>query len=106
MSGLDLTCLDGKYVFLAKPRTLVHPDGSVTCEVDVVLTTLVFRRNLDAPIAYCGAFVDVWHDERVHRVPYVHEVDGALVSRAQDRALDACALHDREPVTERRKGAP
>lgn len=102
MSGLDLPCLDGKYVFLSKPRTLVTPDASVIAEVDVVVTTLVFRRQKDAPIAYCGAFVDVWHDERVTRVPYVHEVHGALVAAAQDRAFVACVEHDAEPVTERR----
>lgn len=102
MSALDPPRLDGKYVFLSKPRTLVNPDGSVTAEVDVVLTTLVFRRNTNAPIAFCGAFVDVWHDDRVTRVPYVHEVHGALVSQAQDRAFVACAEYDGEPPTQRR----
>ena len=101
MIPVDPPCLDGKYVFLSKPRTLQTLDGSVTVEVDVVLTTLVFRRK-DDPIAFCGAFVDVWHDDRVTRVPYVHVVDGALVSQAQARALDACAEHDVEPPTERK----
>lgn len=105
MHALDLPCLDGKVVSLSKPRTLPNPDGSVTCEVDVVLATLVFRRQKDAPIIFCGAFCDVWHDERVTRVPYVHAVDGALVSQAQDRAFVACVEDDGEPVTER-KGAP
>lgn len=101
MIPLDPPCLDGKYVFLSKPRTQQNLDESVTCEVDVVLTTLVFRRQKDAPIAYSGAFVDVWIDDRVTRVPYVHEVHGTLVSQAQDRALDACAAYDVEPQTER-----
>lgn len=105
MDPVDLPCPRGKVVFLSKPRTQQNLDGSVTAEVDVVLMTLVFRRNPDEPIAFCGAFVDVWTDDRVTRVTYVHEVDGALVSRAQDRALDACAEFDVEPQTER-KGAP
>jgi hypothetical protein len=41
----------------------------------------------------------------VHRVRYVHAVPSELVTQAQDRALDACAVHDGAPVTERR-GAP
>ena len=105
MIPLDPPCQDGKYVFLSKPRVQVYLDESMTTEVDVVVATLVFRRRTNEPIAYSGAFVDVWIDDRVTRVPYVHEVHGALVAQAQDRAIDACAEHDREPQTERR-GAP
>lgn len=100
MIPVDPPCLDGKFVFLSKSRVQVNLDQSMTIEVDVVLATLVFRRKDDLT-AFCGAFVDVWHDDRVTRVPYVHDVDGALVSQAQDRALDACAEHDVEPQTER-----
>lgn len=105
MDPVDLPCHHGKFVFLSKPRTLVTPDASAIIEVDVVLTTLVFRRQKNEPIVFCGAFVDVLADDRIHRVPYLHAVDGALVAAAQDRALDACAEHDVEPPTERR-GAP
>jgi len=101
MPAVDPSHDSGKYLYLSKPRTLVNPDQSVTTEVDVVLTTLVFRRQKDAPIAYSGAFVDVWIDDRVTRVPYLYEVHGALVAQAQDRALDACAAYDVEPQTER-----
>ncbi len=106
MSALEPPCHDGKYVFLSKPRTLVNLDGSVTAEVDVVLTTLVFRRNPDEPIVFVGPYRDTMRGDRVHRAPYPHDVAAELVQQAQDRALDACSAHDAEPPTERRKGAP
>lgn len=104
MSALEPPCLDGKGVFLSKPRVLVNLDESLIVEVDVVLTTLVFRRKQGA-IDYRGAFRDTKHGDRVHRAQYVHELPDKLVSLAKDRAIDACAEHDREPPTERR-GAP
>ena len=101
MSALDPPCHDGKFVFLSKPRILRDLDESLIVEVDIVQTTIVFRRR-DNAIAYQGAFVDVTHDDRVHRVKYVHDVDAELVTQAQDRALDACAAYDGEPQTERK----
>ena len=104
MPALDPPCLDGKTVFLSKPRILVNLDESLIVEVDVVITTLVFRRKDDA-LDYRGAFRDTTHDGRVHRARYVHELPGDVLSLARDRALDACAEHDGEPPTQRR-GAP
>ena len=100
MDPVDLTCLDGKHVFLSKPRTLVNLDESLIVEIDVVVTTLVFRRK-DA-IEYRGAYRDTYHGDRVHRARYEHDVPADVLSVATQRALDACALHDVEPPTERR----
>lgn len=108
MHGLDLPCLDGKEVFLSKPRILVNLDESLTVEIDLdldVKVTLVFRRRTNEPIEYSGPFRDTSRHDRVHRARYPHDVAAELVRQAQDRALDACAEHDREPQTERR-GAP
>lgn len=107
MHALDLPCLDGKVVSLSKPRTLPNPDGSLTVEIDLhldVQVTLVFRRPPNGAIEFIGPFRDTSRHDRVHRAPYPHDVDAELVQQAQDTALDACALHDREPQTER-KGA-
>jgi hypothetical protein len=38
----------------------------------------------------------------VRRMPYAHELPESVLSIAKDRAMDACAEHDREPPTERR----
>lgn len=103
MSALDPTCQDGKFVFLSKPRILRDLDESLIVEVDVVQTTIVFRRK-DA-IEFCGSYRDVTHDDRVHRVRYEHDVPAEVLTLARDRALDACAAYDVEPPTERR-GAP
>ena len=103
MDPVDLTCLHGKSVFLSKPRILRDLDESLIVEVDVVQTTIVFRRK-DA-IAFVGAYRDVTHDDRVHRARYEHDVPAEVLTLARDRALDACAAYDGEPPTER-KGAP
>lgn len=106
MSALDPPCPRGKEVFLSKPRVLVNLDESLIVDVDVMVEdgaiTLVFRRKQDTAIEYCGAFRGTSHDDRVHRVRYVHELPVDLLTLARDRALDACAEHDAEPLTERR----
>ena len=107
MNPVDLPCPRGKVVSLSKPRTLPNPDGSLTVEVDLdldVQVTLVFRRPPNGAIEFVGPFRDTSRHDRVHRAPYPHDVDAELVQQGQDRALDACAMHDREPQTER-KGA-
>jgi len=101
MPGLDPPCLDGKEVFLSKPKILVNLDESLIVEVDVVITTLVFRRKQGA-IDYRGAFRDSMHGDRVHRVRYAHELPESVLSLARDRVIDACAEHEGEPQTERR----
>jgi hypothetical protein len=104
MDPVESICPSDKLVSLSKPRSRTNPDGALVVEVDAYLdntVTLVFTRK-DAPIAFCGAFRDVLRDDRVHRVPYVHELPEGVLSLARDRAIDACAEHDREPPTERR----
>ena len=108
MDPVDLPCLDGKDVFLSKPRILVNLDESLIVEIDAdldVKVTLVFRRRTNEPIKFVGPYRDTKHGDRVRRARYPHEVPTELVQQAQDRALDACAAHDVEPPTER-KGAP
>ena len=105
MSALDPPCPRGKDVFLSKPRTLVNLDESLNVEIDVdldVKVTLVFRRRTNEPIVFVGPYRDTMHGDRVHRARYPHDVAAELVQQAQDRALDACALHDGAPTTERR----
>ena len=100
MPAVDPSHDSGKYLYLSKPRIIVDLDESLIVEVDVVQTTIVFRHR-DNAIAYQGAFVDVTHDDRVHRVQYVHDVAAELGQQAHDRALDACAAYD-GPQTERK----
>lgn len=101
MDHIESICPSDKLVSLSKPRILPNLDKTLIVEVDVVLTTLVFRRKDDA-IEYHGAYRDTCHDGRVRRTPYAHELPESMLSLARDRALDACADHDREPPTERR----
>lgn len=105
MSALDPPCLDGKEVFLSKPRILHNLDESLIVEIDAdldVKVTLVFRRRTNEPIEFVGPYRDTKHGDRVHRARYPHDVAAELVQQARDRAIDACAEHDGEPLTQRR----
>jgi hypothetical protein len=86
-------------------RTRVNPDGTLVIEVDIELdvkVTFVFERK-DGPIVFSRALCDyTLPDGRVFPVWYGGIVPDVVLSLATERALDACAEHDAEPVTERK----
>lgn len=85
-------------------RAKTNDDSALVIEVDVdldVLVTLVFVRA-NGPLSYRGALCEHrLRDGRVARVMYAGDVPAKTLRLAKDRAIDACAEHDRAPTTER-----
>lgn len=86
-------------------RTKTNLDGVFVVEVDIVLdvpVTFVFTRE-NGPLVYdrCTAAVVISTGQTI-RALYAGNVPDIVLSLAREMALDACAEHDAEPVTERK----
>jgi len=87
-------------------RTRTNDEGGLVVEVDIeldVLVTFIFVRH-DGPLVYRGTSCDyALSGGKVVRVMYAGEIPAVVLSLAKDRALDACAEHDKAPDTVRGK---
>jgi hypothetical protein len=85
-------------------RTRTNDEGALVVEVDIELevpVTFIFVRQ-DGPLLFRGTSCDyALSDGKVVRVMYAGEIPAVVLSLAKDRALDACAEHDKAPDTDR-----